>query len=199
MPVIRHERIFGRPNTPKQPSTPFRLGIATLVLVALGAAACSSSPPSASTKPISANKLVEQGLNAESLGQIDQAIADFKQAIATSPKNVYAYYDLGVIYQQQVNDPSLAATWYRRALNANPSYTPAIFNLAILETPSDPQSAVALYQRILAIKPNDADTNFNLGLLLISQNQVTQGKADLSKAISLDPSLASRVPKGITP
>ena len=74
-----------------------------------------------------------------------------------------------------------------------------MFNLATLEASSNPQNAITLYNQLLKLKPNDANVLFNLGLLLIAQNQPVTGHADLKKAISLDPSLSSRVPKGITP
>jgi Tfp pilus assembly protein PilF len=168
-----------------------------LLVVGLAASACSSTPSSSPAK--TADNLVTQGLGAESKGESQTAVNDFTAAIAANPTDTYAYYDLGVMYQSQLNNPTQAATEYNKAMLANPSYKPAIFNLAILETPTDPAGAIALYNKILALDPNDADTNFNQGLLLIAQNQSTQGHADLEKAIMLEPSLASRVPKGITP
>lgn len=172
-----------------------------LGLLALIGAACSSAPnPQASSKGRSSTsqgeKLVEDGLKAESQGQVHKAISDFEAAIAAAPNNQYAYYDLGVIYQQQLNNPAQAASWYEKALVADPKYRPALFNLAILNTVSNPKEAISLYDRILRINPNDADTNFNLGILLVSEHKTAQGQADIDKAIAADPSLASRLPKG---
>lgn len=181
------------------------LGIGAL---ALGAAACSSSPspgassntPGASSNTPASTKqgerLVTAGLKAESEGHVQTAIHDFEAAVAASPNNQYAYYDLGVIYQQQLNNLGAAASWYQKALLVDPKYRPALFNLAILDTVKNPTEAINLYKKILQINPNDADTNFNLGILLISQHQTAQGQADISKALALDPSLASRLPKG---
>lgn len=168
-----------------------------MLAIAFSAAACSKSGPSSPAS--SANALIAQGLNAESIGQTQQAVRDFQAAAAKDPTNHIAYYDLGVIYQQNLNEPSLAAAEYNKALLADPSYKPAMFNLAIVDTQSDPQGAISLYNKLLALNPNDANVNFNLGLLLIAQNQSTQGHTDLKKAILIDPSLAKRVPAGITP
>ena len=147
----------------------------------------------------SANALISQGLSAESHGESQKALTDFKEAADKNPGSAIAYYDLGVVYQQSLNDANEATNEYNKAILADPSYKPALFNLATLETSSDPQAAIGVYNQLLKLNPNDVNVLFNLGLLLIAQNQGTQGHIDLKKAISLDPSLASRVPKGITP
>jgi len=164
--------------------------------VAVGLAACGSS--SSSTPAQTANANIAAGLKAEKAGNQAQAIKDFQAAIAANPADAIPYYDLGVIYQGN-KDSNDAVAYYHKALLANPNYQPALFNLAIAYTPTDPTQAISLYNQLLAINPNDADVNFNLGLLLIAQNQATAGHAALKKAIAINPSLASRVPAGITP
>jgi len=190
-----------RKASSSRPAPTFRLPrvllVPALLAIALSAAACSSSGPSSPAS--SAAALIAQGLNAESIGQTQQAVKDFENATAKDPASYIAYYDLGVMYQQNLNEPSLAANEYNKALLANPTYNPAMFNLAIVETPSDPQSAISLYNKLLARNPNDANVNFNLGLLLIAQKQVLQGDVYLKKAIAIDPSLAKRLPAGVTP
>jgi Tfp pilus assembly protein PilF len=171
--------------------------ICPLAVVALVTAACSSNGPSA-TPSGTANQLVGAGLAAQQQGQIPQAKQDYQAAIGKDPNNKYAYYDLGVIYQQ-AQDSTDASTDYRRALVIDPNFKPALFNMAVLETSSDPHGAIALYQQLLQLNPNDANVNFNLGLLLIAQGQPAQGHADLSKAVQIDPSLTSRLPAGTKP
>jgi len=131
-------------------------------------------------------------------GQVGMALTDYEAASIKDPTNKYAYYDIGVIYQQR-GDGTDAESAYHRALLADPGYRPALFNLAILLTSADPNQAIGLYRQLLQINTNDANVNFNLGLLLISQNQPVEGHADLQKALRLDPTLRSRVPPGITP
>ena len=186
--------ISSRGPSPKKRLTVTLLAPALLTVALLGAA-CSSTPSASS----SADSLVAQGLQAESDGQSQQAVNDFTAATTKDPSNAIAYYDLGVLYQQKLNEPSQAAAEYNKALLINPKYKPAMFNLAILDTSSDPQSAISLYNQLLALNPNDANVNFNLGLLLIAQNQSAQGHADLKKAVLINPSLVKRLPAGITP
>jgi tetratricopeptide (TPR) repeat protein len=170
-----------------------------LLSLALVAAACSSGPSSNGASS-QAGSSVSQGLSAESHGQLQQAMTDFNNAAAQDPTSPIAYYDLGVAYQEQLNNPSKAAQEYNKSLLADPTYKPALYNYAILETSSNPEMAINLYNQLLKINPNDPTVNFNLGLLLIAQNaSSTQGHALLQKAIFLKPSLKTHIPAGVTP
>ena len=86
-----------------------------------------------------------------------------------------------------------------KALLANPHYQPALYNLATLEASSNPLGAVTLYNQLLTLSPSNADALFNDGLLLIAHGSSTQGHSDISKAISINPAFAKRLPAGITP
>jgi tetratricopeptide (TPR) repeat protein len=167
-----------------------------LVGLTLAVAACGGGSPAPSSQ---ATTLISQGLTAESQGQIGPAINDFNAAAAKNPTNAIPYYDLGVAYQLRLNEPAKAVTEYNKAILADSTYKPALYNLAILETKGDPQDAINLYGQLLKLNPNDPTVNFNLGLLLLSQNLTTQGHADIQKAIFLKPALKSRLPAGVSP
>lgn len=176
-----------------------------MFVLATGLAACtggtsgsSASGPVSATAVKDANALVESGLRAQNAGQLTQALRDYEQATAKDPRIAVAYYDIGVIHQQQ-HGVAAAEQAYERALAVDPKYKPALFNLAILLTPTDPVRAESIYRQLLTLNSEDADVNFNLGLLLIDEGKSTEGHEDLRKAIALDPSLAQRVPAGITP
>ena len=170
---------------------------AILTIGAIAAACGNSDNPSPTA---AANTLVSQGLAAETSGRIQQALQDFNAAVAKNPASPVAYFDLGTIYQEHLNNSTQAATEYNKALLADPNYKPALYNLATLKASSDPQGAISLYGQLLKLDPKQPSVLFNLGLLLIQQkDQVLQGHAYLKQAIALQPSLASRVPAGITP
>jgi Flp pilus assembly protein TadD len=202
------------PNSLKQVSTPdqtfevasrplrrraFRrsgvLLVPAILAVAVLAGACNSSPSATS----SSDSSLTAGLKAQNAGQAQQALKDFNEAAAKNPTSAVPYYDLGVVYQEQLKNPTQAAVEYNKALLADPNYKSAMFNLATIETTTSPLDAITLYQKLLKLNPNDANTLFNLGLLLYSNGQMAQGQADLTKAISLDPGLKSRLPAGVTP
>ncbi len=162
--------------------------------VGLLIASCGSSP----SAPSAADSLVSNGLQAESDGQYQQAQRDFASA-AAQERSAIPYYDLGVLYQRDLHDPAQAAVEYKRALSIQPKNKNAMFNLAVVDTPSQPQAAENVYNQLRLLYPKDAQAYFNLGILLIQQNQPTPGHLLLKKAISLDPALAKQVPAEITP
>ena len=164
-------------------------GIAALV--ALLAAACggsTSSTPSASDQ-------LNAGLRAQAAGDLTTAAADYRAVIALDPKNKYAYYDLGDVLQIQ-NQLAAAEQNYRACLQIDPNFVPALYNLAILRTTPSPTEAEELYRHVISLQPNDAAAHLNLGFLLRSEGKTAEGDAELRTAVSLDSSLASRIPPG---
>jgi Flp pilus assembly protein TadD len=151
--------------------------------------ACGNSPNQSAR---AADRLVNEGLRASQHGRIAEATQDFQAAIKQNPLDAYAYYDLGVIFQE--NDNADAATEYRKALLINPTYKSALFNLAVLETATSPVDSVSDYQRLNTIDPNDPNVLLNLGLLLRQIGNSTQGNVYIEEAIKLNPAYASRVP-----
>jgi tetratricopeptide (TPR) repeat protein len=182
---VKHRYV--RTRTRRSRILRFRL---VLSIVAIAIAACGNSS-SQSTR--AADRLVNEGLRASQQGRLAEAIKDFQAAIKQNPLDAYAYYDLGVVFQQE-NDNSDAATEYRKALLVNPSYKSALFNLAVLETSTSPADAVLDYQRLNTIDPNDPNVLLNLGLLLRQMGNSTQGNVYIERAIELNPAYASRVP-----
>ena len=83
----------------------------------------------------------------------------------------------------------LAEEKSRAALETDPAYVPALFNLAILRTSRDPEEAIALYRRAVAADKKDAAAWLNLGLLLRAAGQMKEGDKAVLKAIALDPTL----------
>jgi tetratricopeptide (TPR) repeat protein len=173
-------------------------------------AACSSPavvPPTSSgstTVPVgSPNQLLNAGVVALKAGNIEGAKADFNAVIRTDESDKYlnnniAYYDLGVIAQTQ-GKKSEAETDYKSAIVLDPNYPAAEYNLAIEETAADPQDAIALYRKVITTNPTDVNAIYNLGLLLYQTGQKTEGEALLTQALQMAPSLAKKVPGGVTP
>lgn len=169
------------------------------VLVSVSACGSSGSSSHAassnSTQVVgTATDLVRQGLAKQAAGDLAGAEAAYQQALVADPGNKYAHYDLGVIDQQKnLTDKAIAE--YQSALKSDPKFAQALFNLAILKTPSDPAAAESLYQQVLAVDANDASAHFNLGLLLTAQGQKAAGEDHIQTALRLDPQLASRLTK----
>ncbi len=176
---------------------PARLLIA-IALAGVLAAGCSTaksaSPPSPEK---AAATLIEDGIKAGDAHDTVAAIKDFQRAATKDPADPIPYYDLGVIYEQSLGEPTLAVAEFEKALLADADYRPALLDMAISETKIDPRAALADYKRLLTIDPDGAQVYLNLGLLQISLKETAAGRASLRKAVKLDPSLAKQLPKGV--
>ena len=168
-------------------------GLAALALgPVLGViAACGSSP---ATPAQGAATLVTQGLKAQLSGELATAASDYQQAIHLDGSSMVAHYDLGTVYDQQRNSAQ-AITEYQAALVIDPTFPDALFNLAVDTAGTNPQSASVLYSRVVSLQPNYAAAWLNLGFALMTQGDGVQAEKDWAKAIALDPTLASRLPK----
>ncbi len=77
---------------------------------------------------------------------------------------------------------------YRRALEANPDYTAALYNLGIALRESDEfEEAEACFRRVLAIDARDVDALFNLGALLRRRASLEEAEQVLRRAVELAP------------
>jgi Tfp pilus assembly protein PilF len=191
------------------PKLPSRIGIASglVVAMALAVSACSSpaanSGGSTSTQNLSPAQLINTGLSALHAGNTEVARQDFNEVLTEDPDNKYgdnkiAYFDLGVIDQSAGNLAGSEAE-YNEALKLDPTYSLALYNLAVELAVKQPAEAISLYQRVLAIEPNYVAAVYNLGLLLYQQGQIAEGQSYLSRAISADPSYRKLLPAGVTP
>jgi tetratricopeptide (TPR) repeat protein len=162
-----------------------------LTLLLLVTAACGASAQA--TDGQRAIALVNAGLIAAKAGRTTEATDDYHKALALDPRNKIAYYDLGVIDQGAGRNAS-AELEYRTAIQYDPNFADALYNLAVLRMQPAPAEAIALYRQVITIQPTYASAHLNLGFLLIAAGQKVEGKAELDRAVALNPLLASRIP-----
>jgi Flp pilus assembly protein TadD len=185
-----------RGTAPRSPRSVIALGKKGLAALALGPvlvviAGCGTAH---TTPAQAATTLVTQGLKAQLSGDLATAASEYQQAIHLDGSNMVAHYDLGTVYDQQ-RSSAQAITEYQAALVIDPTFPDALFNLAVDTAGTNPQSASVLYSRVVSLQPNYAAAWLNLGFALMTQGDGVQAKADWAKAIALDPTLASRLPK----
>jgi len=144
------------------------------------------------SSPQTPAEAIARGLDAQSKGKLTDAERNYRIAVHLDPRNKFAQYDLGVVEQAEGNTPA-ARSDYLRALDVDPNFVPALYNLAILLTRSQPLDAMTIYRRLLRIEPNNARAHANLGAVLLSLGKKAEGNKELDTAIALDPSIAGRV------
>ena len=115
-----------------------------------------------------------------------------KFVFRSHPQFFGAYKEIGLIYQNQMNDPESARIMYERALQIHPDYIGAHNNLAVLLQENhfkDFQGSKHHYEKAIELDPNYAEAHYNLGILLQGDHfKDFQGsKHHYEMAIKVDP------------
>jgi Tfp pilus assembly protein PilF len=124
-------------------------------------------------------------------GQLDEAIACHKTAIALDPKFAGAHNGLGVaLYGKGQLDEAIAC--YKKAIELAPKDAEAHTFLGnALRDRGQVDEAIAWHRKAIALDPKFAGAHSNLGVaLLYGKGQVDEAIACYKKAIALDPKLA---------
>jgi Flp pilus assembly protein TadD len=115
-------------------------------------------------------------------GRLDEAIAEYRQALRLDPRLAPAWYNLGVALMQTAS-PKADAGWrdaehaYRRALRFRPDYPEAHNNLGILlQSRRRAKEAIHHYRCAAALDPEFHEPRFNLGTLLQDEGRLEEAR-----------------------
>ena len=149
-----------------------------------------STSASANGTANSAAALLSAGIAQANAKQYQAAETTFRNVLVISPRNKFAWYNLGLLAQIQ-NQTASALSAYSRALSIDPRYTPAMYNKAILLERKDPHAALALYKQITSINPKAATAYLRESFVygrLGDKRTAAQARA---RAIALDKRLST--------
>jgi tetratricopeptide (TPR) repeat protein len=124
-------------------------------------------------------------------GRMDEAIAQFQNALAIKPDYAEAHNNLGIalVHKGQADN---AIAQYQMALETKPDYAEARNNLGnALVQQGRMDEAIAQYQKALATKPGDAEAHNNLGNVFVQQGRMEEGIAQYQKALATRPDYAN--------
>jgi tetratricopeptide (TPR) repeat protein len=123
----------------------------------------------------------------------EQAIQEFKNAIAKNDTLPTAHYSLGAAYLQsmgEINDPEAAAQ-FRRELEISPNDFLSHFELgSIALTEHKLQEAESELTRAESLNPQSPDPPLSLGEVYRQLNRPADAEAELRKSISLTPDVS---------
>jgi predicted O-linked N-acetylglucosamine transferase (SPINDLY family) len=127
-----------------------------------------------------------QGLALHQRGQLREAEALYRQALADAPEDFGALNMLGVL-KAQTGAAAEGLLWLERALALQPGHAGALVNYAnVLSLLGRGKDAVAAYDRALATRP-DAESFVNRGFALQSLNRPAEALASFEQALALEP------------
>jgi tetratricopeptide (TPR) repeat protein len=123
----------------------------------------------------------------QQLGRLDEAVEQYKKAVAIYPDDYKAHYNLGVVYAQQ-GFFDRAITSYQRSIRSNPSYPNARFNLGIIyKNQGDLDRAIDQFRKVTELDPADFEARNNLGVAYAVRGDLKLAIGEWEKVLEIDP------------
>jgi tetratricopeptide (TPR) repeat protein len=120
-------------------------------------------------------------------GQVDQAIAHYREALRLQPKNADALYNIGtaLLSKGQTDD---AIAQFREALRVQPNHVNAHINLGFaLLGEGQVAEAITILREATRMGPNDPLAHANLGVALQKDGQLDEAISQFLAALRLKP------------
>jgi len=123
-------------------------------------------------------------------GMLDEAISEYKHALAINPNYFKAHNNLGVAYAKKgMLDEAISE--YKKTLAIKPRYVDAHNNLGVAYSRKGMfDEAIAEYKRALSLKPRYPEAHFNLGNAYDKMKSFDKAIAEYKRALLLKPHYA---------
>lgn len=145
-----------------------------------------SSPPSPQSNA-SAAHVIQQALGLHRQGQLNEAEALYRSALARRPDHFDASYLLGMLKMQQ-GHLAQALPLIETAVRIKPHAPEALTLLgAVLAALGRPAEALGAYERLIKVRPGDADALYNRGVVLTSLGRHADAMASYDRALAVRP------------
>ena len=124
------------------------------------------------------------------LGQFEDAVASFQEALKGIPEDVNIMYKMAQSYQKAGQVEQAAETYYRLA-ELSPRDARVYYNTVInmYNSAQMPDKAAEAARKMIELNPNDPDALFNLGFMLVQMQRYEEAIEILDRVIELNPSM----------
>jgi DNA-binding FadR family transcriptional regulator len=134
--------------------------------------------------------LLEEGSIKESKGDLEGAIANFKQAVDLSPKLPEAHQNLGVALLRK-GDLDGAIAELHRAIELRSNYFDALYDLGLAHAQKgDLDSAILEFKEALKLNSDHPECNDDLGTAYAMKGDFDAAIQQFQRAVSLKPEFA---------
>ena len=133
------------------------------------------APKRSGSSPTTPTAHYNLGIALHDQGKLDEAIAEYREAIRLKPDYAEAHYNLGIALSDQGKlDEAIAE--YREAIRLKPDSADAHNNLGIaLQDQGKLDEAIAEYREAIRLKPDYAEAHNNLGIALQRPGEAGRG------------------------
>jgi tetratricopeptide (TPR) repeat protein len=122
----------------------------------------------------------------------EEAIVEYRNAIALDRYNASTLNRLGLVYHQAQKLPD-AERYYREAIKQNPYYLEAMNNVGTLDyVRKRYDRAIDQYNRALKLRPQSPTILINVGACLFAMERYDEGLKAYQQALSIDPKVFER-------
>lgn len=122
----------------------------------------------------------------------EEAIVEYRNAIAVDRYNASTLNRLGLVYHQSQKLPE-AERYYREAVKQNPYYLEAMNNVGTVEyVRKRYERALAQYNRALRLRPESPTVLINIGACLFAMERYDEGLKAYEHALAIDPKVFDR-------
>jgi tetratricopeptide (TPR) repeat protein len=133
--------------------------------------------------PINANTHLAAGQLAESMGDLQRAVMQYREALKLDPKHQNATFALGRILTQQRQFPEAIATW-QKYIELTKNAPAAYNNLAFTyEAAGNVAQAEATYRQCIQRDPAQVECRLNYGKMLARNNRIDEATQQMSAVL----------------
>jgi tetratricopeptide (TPR) repeat protein len=119
--------------------------------------------------------------------RFQEAVAEFRKAVAAKPESLPAHLNLGAALTQ-TGDLKGAAAEFEAALRIDPSNVIAHYDLAVLfANENKHEQAIVHLQAVFEIDPNDVSARFLFAQQLLKSNRLEEALSEFSRVVQANP------------
>ena len=131
------------------------------------------------------------GMALQALGEVDEAMENYRLALQLKPDYAAAHNNLGTLLESN-GAADEALEHFRRALAAQPDFAQAHYNVAnALQARGDLDGAVQHFRQALEADRNYVEAHYNLGNALAAHGKVDEAIAHYLSAVDIDEGFAA--------